>query len=471
VNLPIRARMTVTYVVLTMLVLTGIGAFVVLSLRGDLERSIDRSLDLATRRIAVDYRKEGPSELADSSQTALGGERVVAQVLEPEGRVIVAYGDPVARAAMLGAGDRAATGAGRTLARTVMLGGQAFRLAARRVTRAGRPAVVVAGESLAPVERSVHRVLVLLLFACPAALLLIAAGGWLVAGRALGPVRRITRTAERIGVGDLGERVAVPPARDEVGALALTFNRMLDRIAQGVSEQHRLIADASHELRTPLAAMRAELDVSLRGDALSPAAREVLESAREEVDRMSRTVDDLLVLAAADEGRLDRLDEPLDLRALAGSVAEALAPIARRNGVDVTVDGPDAPVIGDHDGLRHALRNVVENAIKFTPAGGHVVITTYAGDGHSGVRVADDGPGIAPALRERVFDRFFRVDASRTRRTGGSGLGLAITRELVVSHAGRVWASAGPQAGSTFTIELPAAADQTETSSSSVGSS
>jgi heavy metal sensor kinase len=327
----------------------------------------------------------------------------------------------------------------------------------------------VAGESLAPVDRSVHRVLVLLLLAGPAALLLIAAGGWLVAGRALAPVRRVTRTAERIGVADLGGRVAVPAVRDEVGELAVTFNHMLDRVQRGVEEQHRLIADASHELRTPLAAMRAELDVSLHSDDLGPAARAVLESAREEVDRMSRTVDDLLVLAAVDDGRVSLLAEPLDLRALAGSVVAALAPIARRNGVTVAVSGEDAPVVGDPDQLRHALRNVIENALKFTAAGGRVEVTAYGDGESSGVRVADDGPGIAPELRERVFDRFFRVDASRTRRTGGSGLGLAIARELVAANGGRVWADEREPGGSVFTLELPAA--QAATSSSSVGSS
>jgi heavy metal sensor kinase len=461
--------MTATYVLLTTLVIAALAAFIVIALRGDLTGAMDRSLRLATGRIATDYRNEGPGELADSSQTALGGERVVAQVIEPGGRVIVSYGDPVALAPMLGAADLAAAGTAGTLARTVRLRGQAFRLAARGVVRQGRPAVVVAGESLAPVERSVHRVLVLLLLAGPAALLLIAAGGWIVAGRALAPVRRMTRTAERIGVEDLGARVAVPPAHDEVGALAVTFNRMLDRIQRGVEEQQRLIADTSHELRTPLAAMRSELDVSLRAGDLDPAAREVLESAREEVDRMSRTVDDLLVLAAVDDGRVERLAELLDLRVLAGGVVDALEPIARRNGVAVSVGGDEALVVGDSDQLRHALRNLVENALKFTPPGGHVEVTAFGGE-HSGVTVADDGPGIAPELRERVFERFFRVDASRTRRTGGSGLGLAIARELVEAHGGRVWAEGREPAGSTFTLELPAAV-QAATSSSSVGSS
>jgi heavy metal sensor kinase len=319
----------------------------------------------------------------------------------------------------------------------------------------------------------VHRVLVLLLLAGPAALVLIAAGGWLVARRALLPVRRVTRTAERIGVERLDARVEAPGTADEVGALARTFNGMLDRIQRGVEEQHRLIADTSHELRTPLAAMRAELDVSLRTDELPPAAREVLESTREEVDRMSRTVDDLLVLAGADEGRLELLAEPLDLAAVAAEVVDALGPIARRNGVTAAVGGAPAPVHGDREQLRHAVRNVVENALKFAPDGGRVDVTTWTAGAEAGVTVADDGPGIAPELRERVFDRFFRVDASRDRRTGGSGLGLAIAREVLRAHGGRATVEGRAPHGSAFTLALPARApaQAAATSSSSVGSS
>jgi two-component system OmpR family sensor kinase len=261
VRLPIRIRMTAWYIALTALVIAAIGAFVVIALRRDLTAAMDRSQALAVTRVAGDYRAEGPRELPDSSQTVLRGERVAAQVLGPDGRVIVSYGDPVSRAPMV---------TGVPAARTVTLRGRRFRVAARRVLRDGQWHVVVAGQSLAPLDRSVHRVLVLLLLAGPAALVLIAAGGWLVARRALLPVRRVTGTAERIGVERLDGRVAVPPTADEVGALARTFNGMLDRIQRGVEEQHRLIADASHELRTPLATMRAEIDVSLRADSCRP---------------------------------------------------------------------------------------------------------------------------------------------------------------------------------------------------------
>jgi heavy metal sensor kinase len=444
VRLPIRIRMTAWYIALTALVIVAIGAFVVIALRRDLTVAVDRSQKLAVSRVAKDFRAEGPHELADSSQTVLGGDRVAAQVTDARGRVIASYGDPVSRAPMV---------AGVPEVATVTLQGRQFRVAARRVLRRGRPYVVVAGQSLVLVDRSVHRVMVLLLLAGPAALVLIAGGGWLVARRALQPVRRVTDTAERIGVERLDGRVAVPATADEVGALARTFNRMLDRIQRGVEEQHRLIADTSHELRTPLAAMRAELDVSLRTDELTPAAREVLESTREEVDGMSRTVDDLLLLAGADEGRMELLAEPLDLGELAADVVRALTPIAGGTDVAVELNGGPAPVLGDRESLRHAIRNLIENGLKFTPPGGRVDVTSWTADGEAGLTVADDGPGIAPELRERVFDRFFRVDPSRTRATGGSGLGLAIAREVIAAHGGSVHVADG----SRFVIELPAA--------------
>jgi signal transduction histidine kinase len=249
----------------------------------------------------------------------------------------------------------------------------------------------------------------------------------------------MTARAAAIDLDRIGERVAVPPTGDEVARLATTLNAMLDRIEHGVHEQHRLVADASHELRSPLAAMRAELDVSLRADDLQPAARAVLESAREEVDRMTRTVDDLLVLASLDEGRLELLVEPLDLRDVAERAVAKLRPLAGARGVTLTAGGAEAPALADAEHLDHALRNLVENAIKFGPEGGVVDVTTWARAGEVGVTVRDDGPGVEPDLREQVFDRFFRADPSRARATGGGGLGLAITREIALAHGGRVW--------------------------------
>jgi heavy metal sensor kinase len=459
VRLPIRARMTAWYVVLLAAIVAALGAFLVLRLRSDLTDAIDRSLQPAAAQIADGYRAEGAPEAIDVARSVLNGERPAAQILDPSGRVAVSFGDPVARVPMLTRADTAAVLRGGELIRTVELGrgDQRFRLVAAATVRRGRRQLAVAAESMATVDRSVRRVLVLLLVAGPAALLATALGGWWLARRALRPIDRMTARAAAIDLDRIEDRLVVPRSGDEVAYLATTLNAMLDRIGHGVEEQHRLVADASHELRTPLAAMRAEIDVSLRADDLPPAARQVLESAREEVDRMTRTVDDLLVLASLDEGRLELLVQPLDLHDVVARAVAALDPLARTRGVSLSVGGTAAMAVGDADRLAHAVRNLVENAIKFSPEGGEVVVTTWAADGEVGVTVRDQGPGVAPEVRERIFDRFFRADPSRARSTGGGGLGLAISREIALAHAGRVWVEDAGTRGSAFSLAVGAA--------------
>jgi heavy metal sensor kinase len=456
VRLPIRVRMTAWYVALLAAIVAALGAFLVVRLRADLTDAIDRDLRPAIGQIAGGYRVEGPSEATDVASSVLTGERPAAQILDADGSVLVAFGDRVARAPMLTRSDAAAVRRGATSIRTVTLGGQRFRLATRPVLRDGRRQAVVAAESMANVDRSVRRVLVLLLIAGPAVLAVTALGGWWLARRALRPIERMTARAAAIDLDRMEDRLAVPASGDEVARLATTLNAMLDRIERGVQEQHRLVADASHELRTPLAAMRSEIDVSLRADDLAPAARQVLESAREEVDRMARTVDDLLVLASLDEGRLELLVEPLDLNDVVERAVAALRPLALTRGIALRTGGAPAHARGDADRLAQAVRNLVENAIKFSPEGGEVRAATWTRDGEVGVTVSDEGPGVDPQLRERIFDRFFRADPSRSSATGGGGLGLAIAREIALAHDGRAWVDDADGGGSAFSLGLSA---------------
>jgi signal transduction histidine kinase len=234
---------------------------------------------------------------------------------------------------------------------------------------------------------------------------------------------------------------------------------MLDRLEQGVEEKRRLIADASHELRTPLAAMRAELDVSLLGDDLAPDAREVLESTREEVDRMSRIVDNLLTLAQVDEGRLELLTTQVDLSEAAAAAALPLVPLANAKHVHLALNGESGEARADPQRLHQALTNFIENAIKFTQDGGEVSVTSWRRNGEVGVTVKDNGPGISPDARSHVFDRFYRADRARRRQGSGSGLGLAICREIAEAHGGRVWVESTEGAGSAFTFALPGTQD------------
>jgi heavy metal sensor kinase len=460
VKAPIRLRITAWYALLLTLVLAVVGGFVVVRLRTDLTNAEDRTLRAAVGQIATGYHFEGRPEFHDVSQTVLAGERAASQILSGDGNVVASYGDAVSRLPMLDPVRRGEVTSSRTVIASRGLGPThaSFRVAARAVTRRGRRELLLAAFSLDPVNRSVHRVLVLVLLALPAALLATAAGGWWLARRALRPIDRMTRTAELIGAERLGDRLATGHTDDEVSQLARTLNRMLDRIESAVAEQHQLIADTSHELRTPLAIMGSEIDVTLRTDmSLSPEARETLESTREEIDHMTAIVEDLLTLAAADDGRLDLEQEPTDLQDVASRGAAALTTIAARRNIDVTVDGDAAIAFADPYRTAQAMRNLLANAVDFSPDGGRVVVHTWAANGQVGVDIADEGPGIPEHLRERIFDRFFRGDDSRTRRTGGSGLGLAIAREIALAQAGTLSVEPNTPKGSRFSLALPAA--------------
>jgi heavy metal sensor kinase len=456
---PIRLRLTAWYVLVLAVVLAVLGAFVVTRLRSDLTSEVDRSLRSAADQIALGYRAEGVQELRDVARSVLPGPRARgsgAQVLDPAGRVVLSVGDPVTTSPLAGRATIAAAMAGRRVVGSRYAGSPSEHLRTIVVPaqRLGRHQVLVVAESLAQVDRSVHRVLVLLLVGGAGSLALVGLGGWWIARKALRPVERMTARADRIGIDDLSERIAVPRVQDEVGHLARTLNAMLDRLERGVEARQRLVADASHELRAPLAAMRSELEVSLRHDELSNQARAVLSSARDEVVRMGRIVDNLLTLAQVDEGRLELLTGRQDLRTLADRAARGHRAAAAEAGIDVVVEGENVVAEADGDRIDQVIGNLIDNAVRFTPSGGRVRVLVWGDTIEAGIIVSDDGPGVPEEARERIFERFAREDPARG-RSGGAGLGLAICKEIVRAHRGRIWVEGNDTGGSAFVVALP----------------
>jgi heavy metal sensor kinase len=293
----------------------------------------------------------------------------------------------------------------------------------------------------------------------PFAVGLAIAGGYFLAGRVLAPVGAMADKARQITAESLAERLPVDNAEDEFGRLATVFNDTLARLQDAFERLRRFTADASHELRTPLTAMRSVGEVALRDTHDAEAYRDVIGSMLEEVDRLTRLVESLLTLTRADSGKIQLAREPLDLGTLAGSVIDQLRVLADEKQQELTLRAPvSVHAIGDAALLRQALMNLIHNAIKYTPNGGTIGVELGTTSSRQAViEVRDTGPGIAPEHRDRIFDRFYRVDASRSREDGGVGLGLAIARWAIEANGGHIELASDGARGSVFRVLLPAA--------------
>lgn len=284
--------------------------------------------------------------------------------------------------------------------------------------------------------------------------LLALAGTALLSRRVLRPIASLTAAAGQLGRGDLTSRVAVAGS-DEVAQLGRSFNRMADSLQRGEERQRRLVADVAHELRTPLANLRGYLE-ALKDGVIEPDA-ELFASLHEEAVLQQRIVNDLQDLALAEAGTLAYHRGIIDLAEVLETTRAAHHAVAESAGVQLAVATPGpAQVYADPDRLRQVLGNLVTNALRATSAGGSVTLTSAVDSTAVVVRVADTGTGIAPASLPYVFDRFWRADSARGRRTGGSGLGLSIARQIVTDHGGTITVASQLGVGTTFTITLPA---------------
>ncbi len=464
-SFPIRVRLTLWYLGLLALVLIVLGGFLTVRFQAGLIGGLDESLATRAAQISLGLQNGCEGEFQDVSGASLVGlpqGESGAQLLRRDGKVVETTGDPAAAQPLLNPDQIASVMSGTTVITTARTGpdDEEFRMLAVGLPSQSCPGAIVVATSTDEVRSSIRELLVQLSIGAPLALLVAGFGGWWLAGRALAPVARMTREAGSIGIERLQERIDVPETADEIQRLAVTLNAMLDRLQRGVEDKRRFAADASHELRTPLAVMRAELDVTLRDVNLPADARDALESAREEVERMRSIVENLLTLARADDGSLELLREPVDLAAVTQAVAEDASVLAEPLHVVLVTDGPSATVPGDRARLEQVVMNIVSNAIRYSPQDGTVTVRTWEGDGGAGCTINDDGPGVSPELAARIFDRFVRGDAARS-NDGGSGLGLAICNEIVTAHGGRIWLDARPGAGGSFSFWLPGIARQT----------
>jgi two-component system, OmpR family, sensor kinase len=338
--------------------------------------------------------------------------------------------------------------------------GEQIRVALLRARdQDGQSFFIRVGQSLSPLQKARRQMLILLAIAGPVALLLGSYGGLLLANQALHPVDRLTRAAEEIEAGDLSKRVQVPPKMDELGRLAATFNRMIARLQAAFERQRQFTADASHELRTPLAVMRGDIEIALRRERKPEDYRSVLTSNLEEIIRLSRLVEDLLMLARADAGQSILQREPIDLDELCAQMIEYLAPLAEEKEQYLIYYPPDTKplrVNADAQRIKQMLLNLLDNALKYTPINGTITLTLFVKEHNAVITIADTGRGIPEEDLPHIFDRFFRHSRSTSDKTvQGFGLGLSIVRWIVHSHGGKISAESTLGKGTKFIVRLP----------------
>jgi heavy metal sensor kinase len=347
---------------------------------------------------------------------------------------------------------------GRETFETVTLPRQErVRLVTLPVRREGRPTgLVQVGMALGRVEAALRRYLQILLALVPLGLGLAAVGGAWIAGGALAPVRAMARQAREITAADLTHRIPRRGAGDELDYLADTLNAVLARLDAAFTELRRFTADAAHELRTPLTALKGGLEVALRHPRSAEEYARTIRESLEEVDRLARLAEDLLLLSRTTAGAgLAR--QRVEVEPLLLDVLDIGLRLARGTGVTVRVGVVEpAAVTGDVTALRRLFLNLVENAVKYTLEGGVVELSLARTGQEVQVGVRDTGIGIDPVDAGRVFEPFVRLDDARSRETGGAGLGLAIARSIALAHGGTITLESAPKAGSLFTVHLPA---------------
>jgi two-component system, OmpR family, sensor kinase len=456
--LSVHTRLTLWYAGALVAILVVISALSYSLLAWSLAQDVDRSLLTLAGVVRDAPRGDAFGEAEWWLRDLIDSEHQLFQLVGPDGRLRMRSWRLRDDVLPLSPAARQSVIEGRVAFETVSLHGQRVRTVALPVNRNGRLVEVVqVGVPLAPTERTLQRWIEALAILVPLGVGLATAGGWVMARAALRPVDEMARAARRIDAEALARRITVRGTGDELDRLAETLNGMLERLENTFGNMRRFSADAAHELRTPLTALKGTLEVALRSERSGAEYRAALASALEEVERLVRLAEDLLLLSRSSAGP-ESPRARVELEALVLDVADVGARLAKDTGVAVRV-GAVAPlaVLGDAGALRRALLNLVENGVKYTPAGGRVELSVALVGSDAVVAVEDTGPGIDPADIARIFEPFVRLDAARTRENGGSGLGLAIVRSIVVAHRGTLEVERPASGGSRFTIRLPAA--------------
>jgi len=456
-----RLRLTVWYVTFFSLLFVLFGVFFYGVLARDLAARLDETLSSEVNTAASLFEDELGEMHGDPFKAA--SEAVVEMRLRGGRAAVFAYGRLLAASGPVSQPDFEALAAQAEAAPAVdvllaapRIGRDGARAASHRMTANGRDYLILAVEPLDAIAGDLRVVRRTFWIALPLLIGLAGIGGFLVATRSLAPLNSMAAQARQITGSNLDARLEIGDAAQELAVLAASFNELLSRLDQSFETMRRFVADASHELRTPLSVIRGEADVALSHDRGAAEYRESLGIILDESRRLSRLVDDLLNLARADSRHTTLQVEEFYLNDLVAECCRSVQTLAGARGIRLECPAEeDVTIRGDEELLRRLVMNLLDNAIRYTPAGGRVSASLEVSGPKILIRVSDTGIGIPPEAAPHVFDRFFRADKARSRQDGGFGLGLAIVKWIAESHHGAVELTSTLGSGSAFTVTLP----------------
>lgn len=460
-----RARLRRHVALLCFVVLALTGAALYVGTREVLLYNVDRALlsiartevasalDRADGRVHVHDPRRTPSSLRQSS----GYEESV-RIEDASGRLVVQTANLNAAPPLrIDPQRRALACSGHASYGDLSRGGETYRgIYYPLKDAAGNSLAAIVAVSRAPMERSLQALLAVLVMALAAGGGAAAVGANLLARHVTRPLEQIARVSRSISEENLAVRIAPDFQDRELLDVAAGFNGMLSRLERAFTAERRFVSDASHELRSPLANLRVGVEVALLSSRTAEDYRELLQWELSEIDRLTRLVSQLLTLSRADLGQLALQKEPSDLAQLAHEASRAYRERAASNGLQVIVRATGPTLVpGDRDRLREVIDNLLENALRYSPAGSAIDIAVGSGNGRAFLEVRDAGPGIPVEEQAHIFNRFYRSDLSRARNSGGTGLGLAICRAIVVGHHGEITVRSQPGEGTVFAVTLP----------------
>jgi heavy metal sensor kinase len=456
----LRVRLVLWTVVLEALLLLVFALVLVVILRSTQNRQIEETLRLsATQLNAVVDLSDSGFRVSAAETADLRARGLLAWVLTPSGEVGLTVGEVDAHPLPAGLPPP------EQITEAVLDNGAPVRLLVTPLQEGSRAlGTIVVALPLAASQTFLNQILLSLAVAIPIVLVLSAAGGLFLANRALAPVATITATARQISAADLSKRLNLSLPNDEIGQLAQTFDAMLERLEAAFQRERQLTSDVSHELRTPLGMLKTQLSLARSRPRDAAALLQMMANIEGDVDRMTRLIEQLLTLARVEQKGLDE-SAPVDLGQLLTHVIDPLRETARVRQVSLNLSLPpqvNMHLQGDAEPLRQVFTNLIDNALKYTPAGGQVSVSAHRNWQEIAVSVSDTGTGIPPEHLPHLFERFYRVDSARARDTGGFGLGLAISQTIVQAHNGQITVDSQPDHGTTFTVTLPAGQPDSE---------